>query len=113
MQVYGAFHDFTFRGNRLWNNDNINYRGDAAADRVVVENNFFGDARNSVVSRYYSAQILGNGAIVRYNSFAGPLQPGVAGEVSNQVWEGNVMTWTTCGVTSSSSTVRYNVFVGV
>jgi hypothetical protein len=112
VQLYGAFDDFTFRGNSLWNNDNINYRGDPTMDRLVVENNFFGEARNPVVPRYYSAQILGNGAVVRYNSFAGALQPSAPGEGADQLWEGNVMTWTTCKVSESSSTVRFNVFVG-
>ena len=111
VQLYGAYDDFTFRGNRLWNNDNINYRGDPTMRRLVVENNFFGPAPNAVVSHYYAAQLLGNGAVIRYNSFVGALQPSGPGEGSGQVWEGNILTWTTCRVAGSDSTVRHNVFV--
>jgi hypothetical protein len=112
VQWYGPYHQVTFRANRLWNNDNINLRGDGEMQDYVVENNFFGDARDPVVPRYYTAQIQGNGAVVRYNSFDGALQPSGSNERSGQVWEGNIMTWTTCSVTGGDSTVRYNVFVG-
>jgi hypothetical protein len=65
-----------------------------------------------VVPRYYTAQIQGNGAVIRYNSFDGALQPSGSNERSGQLWEGNIMTWSTCSVTGDDSTVRYNVFVG-
>jgi hypothetical protein len=112
VQWYGPYHQVTFRANRLWNNDNINLRGDGEMQDYVVENNFFGDARDPVVPRYYTAQIQGNGAVVRYNSFDGALQPSGSNERSGQIWEGNIMTWSTCSVAGDDSTVRYNVFVG-
>jgi hypothetical protein len=112
VQWYGPYHQVTFRANRLWNNDNINLRGDGEMQDYVVENNFFGDARDPVVPRYYTAQIQGNGAVIRYNSFDGALQPSGTNERSGQVWEGNIMTWSTCSVTGDDSTVRFNVFVG-
>ena len=112
VQWYGPYHQVTFRANRLWNNDNINLRGDGEMQDYIVENNFFGDARDPVVPRYYTAQIQGNGAIIRYNSFDGALQPSGSNERSGQIWEGNIMTWSTCDVTGGDSTVRFNVFVG-
>lgn len=112
IQFFGPYHDVTLRGNRLWNNDNINLRGDGLMRRLVVENNFFGAADNPVVPRYYTAQIPGNGAIVRYNSFDGAVQPAPPDQWSGQLWEGNVMTWTTCQVTGPDSTVRFNVWIG-
>jgi hypothetical protein len=112
IQFFGPYHDVTLSANRLWNNDNINLRGDGLMERLVVENNFFGAAHNPVVPRYYSAQIPGNGAVIRYNSFDGAVQPALPGEWSGQVWEGNVMTWTTCEVTGPDSTVRFNVWIG-
>ena len=112
IQFYGPWHDLTLRRSKIYNNDNINLRGDGEMQRYVVENNFFGAAKNPVVSRYYTAQIQGNGAIIRYNSFDGALQPSGTNERSGQVWEGNVMTWSTCAVTGDDSTVRYNVWVG-
>src|SRR5919112_1427781 len=112
IQFYGPWHDLTLRRSRIYNNDNINLRGDGEMQRYVVENNFFGAAKNPVVSRFYTAQIQGNGAIIRYNSFDGALQPSGTNERSGQVWEGNVMTWSTCAVTGSDSTVRFNVWVG-
>ena len=112
IQWFGPYNDVTMRGNRLYNNDNINMRADGEMQRHVVENNFFGAAKNPVVSRFYTAQIQGNGNIIRYNSFVGAIQPAGDWERSGQVWEGNIVTWSTCDVTGSDSTVRYNVWVG-
>jgi hypothetical protein len=112
VQWFGAYHDVTFRGNRLWNNDNINLRADGEMRRHLVENNYFGPARNPVVDRHYTAQIQGNGNIIRYNTFIGSIQPAGDWEWSGQLWEGNILTWSTCDTTGDSSTVRYNVWVG-
>jgi hypothetical protein len=112
IQFFGPYHDVTLSGNRLWNNDNINLRGDGLMKRLVVENNFFGAAHDPVVPRYYTAQIPGDGAIIRYNSFDGSVQPAPSDQWSGQLWEGNVMTWTTCQVTGPDSTVRFNVWLG-
>ena len=112
IQFFGPYHDVTLSGNRLWNNDNINLRGDGLMKRLVVENNFFGAAHDPVVPRYYTAQIPGDGAIIRYNSFDGSVQPAPSDQWSAQLWEGNVMTWTTCQVTGPDSTVRFNVWLG-
>jgi len=112
VQWFGPYHDVTFRGNRLWNNDNINLRADGMMNRHLVENNFFGPARNAVVDRHYTAQIQGNGNVIRYNTFVGPIQPAGDWEWSGQVWEGNILTWSTCDTTGNDSTVRFNVWVG-
>jgi hypothetical protein len=112
VQWFGQYNQVTFRGNRLWNNDNINLRADGEMRDHLVENNFFGASKDSVVDRHYTAQIQGSGNVIRYNSFVGPIQPAGDWERSGQVWEGNIMTWTTCDVTGDDSTVRFNVWVG-
>ena len=115
VQIYGDFSDFTFRRNRLWDNDSINFRAcDGTCLRMVIENNFFGAARNPVVSHYYAAHITSNGAVIRNNTFDGPIQPPDAGGGNDQVWVNNLAegySWGTCDF-NHDDTVAGNVWYG-
>jgi hypothetical protein len=86
-----GFNNVTLRGNRFWQNDNINIRSDNGAG-WVVENNAFGGTTTAEVTRFYSAAIDGgDDMLVRNNTFDGAVQPRVTTANDGQRWVGNLL----------------------
>jgi hypothetical protein len=116
IQWFGPYHDAILRNSRLLRNDNINMRADGAMHRFLVENNVFGAAHNAVVPRYYAADIPGRDAIIRNNTFHGPIQVDTTGQdVANQTWANNLAEtygYGSCAGFRSSHTVVGNVWYG-
>ena len=115
LATYGV-NNLTVRGNKFYKNACINYRGDGA-DRgtIVIENNTFGQTVSYAggISCGPSAQIHGDGALIRYNTIEGSIQQVGSGEGDGQLWEGNIITgnvgYGQCPV-GSGTIAQYNVW---
>jgi hypothetical protein len=116
IDVWGAWNNISFKRNKIWDNDGIHFRSDEGSRNHTIENNFFGrPVPGSVGNAGFTAQIVGAGNIIRYNTFDGPIQLGTAGyeyAFANQLWEGNLITGQVhTGCTMGTGTIaRFNVW---
>jgi hypothetical protein len=108
------------RRNRFWNNcgDDLRMATAGPPTKVVIQNNFFGAPVSCAAGAATTAQIVGVGTVVSYNTFDGWVQTVTSEYLSfaaNQLWEGNIITETVQGVSGNcppgaGTIVRYNVW---